>query len=459
MEINNQKRILSLCLTTSLFFFNLFGKIEPKTQKNNIQPIVETQETKVKQKEWNFMVYFASNNDLYQFSLLNIHQMLKIGSNKNINILIQQDTYGKKGIFRFFVEKNNLVLKEKIQNTEESTSGTPKSLFKFAEWCIKNYQAKHHALILWNHGSGIEDPSIWGKKLTNKANNLYSFNPQISLLELNRKFINDRGIAFNTIFETYLTNQDLKNTLQKISSHLLKNKKIDILGMDACNMAMLEVGSEIKDYVNYMVGSEEVEPGTGWEYSKVLKPFKYKSLTPSEFAIHIVKAYGKEYQYQYADTTQSAICLKQHQKLEKNINNISINLLNLLSGIDENEIIKNIKKIRTNKKLTTEFANKNYIDMHHFYTSLLETLNNISQDIKNKKETESLIINLQEGIDLIEKQIIENSTNINLPKAKGLSFYFPTKKIHKSYYKTTFAQNWWINFLEEYIKKTKPSFY
>ena len=38
-------------------------------------------------------------------------------------------------------------------------------------------------------------------------------------------------------------------------------QKIDLVGMDACLMAMVEVAYEIKDYVNILVASQETEPG------------------------------------------------------------------------------------------------------------------------------------------------------------------------------------------------------
>lgn len=43
--------------------------------------------------------------------------------------------------------------------------------------------------------------------------------------------------------------------------------KLDIIGFDACLMAMYEVGSVMAPYANYLLGSELLEPGTGWDYS------------------------------------------------------------------------------------------------------------------------------------------------------------------------------------------------
>jgi hypothetical protein len=43
--------------------------------------------------------------------------------------------------------------------------------------------------------------------------------------------------------------------------------KFDIIGFDACLMAMYEVGAALSPVANYMLASELLEPGTGWDYS------------------------------------------------------------------------------------------------------------------------------------------------------------------------------------------------
>lgn len=45
--------------------------------------------------------------------------------------------------------------------------------------------------------------------------------------------------------------------------------KLDVVGFDACLMAMYEVGSLLAPYANYLLASELLEPGTGWDYSQL----------------------------------------------------------------------------------------------------------------------------------------------------------------------------------------------
>ncbi|KKP24298.1 MAG: Clostripain family protease [candidate division TM6 bacterium GW2011_GWF2_28_16] len=433
---------LSFCLILSSILI-------AQDSKFNIFDIFST--NKKTEKDWTFMVYITSNNDLYEFSELNLKQMATVGSNDNLNIIAQQDSYGKQEIKRLFIKKNNTQVIETITNKPECISGTPNNLFNFAQWAIKNYPAKQYALILWDHGSGIIDPNIWKY---NPAN-LYILNPETGLYELNRAEITKRGICFNEVFEVYLKNQDLKLALSRISKELLNNNKLDILGMDACNMAMLEVGCQIKDSVKIMVGSEETEPGTGWNYQTVLTPLLTKKLNPQEFATQIVNAYQASYEKNYSDFTQSAVNLEKINFIEISLNKISEELINLLSTPNRPDILRTIKRIRSNKKYTTSFANADYIDLGHFLTSLKDQMNK-KLILESYKEEYDILKNLLKNIE--ESQIILDSLIINKTICKsilnttGLSFYFPTRKIHESYFLTDFAKtNKWLNFLKVYL--------
>ena len=401
-------------------------------------------------KNYTVMCYMTSNNDLFEFSEKNISQMKKIGSDENLNILVQQDTYGKIESKRFFVKKNKLETMQTITNKPECISGTPENLFDFSRWAIENYPAKNYILILWDHGSGIIDPNIWKFNLLN----LYVFNQELGLFELNRDEINKRGICFNEVFDMYLNNQDIKNTLKKISAELLNGKKIT-LGFDACNMAMAEIAFQIKDYVDIMIASQETEPGSGWNYETLLSPLKTKNLIPEEFAKNAVDSYQKNYEKTFADFTLSAISLSEIYLLAKQIDLISEDLITILNSENKKIFWTELSKIRTQRKYATIFANPDYIDINNFLTSLSDFIQKNSKTEKyrtNKKEFDKLSTNLFLSTNLINKLVLKKTFCYSVPFADGISIYFPTKKIHISYNKTDFAlSNKWLEFLKVYV--------
>ena len=57
----------------------------------------------------------------------------------------------------------------------------------------------------------------------------------------------------------------------KTLSRVWSDAKIDVIGFDACLMAMLETAYALRDSGSVMVASEELEPGDGWSYDNFLR--------------------------------------------------------------------------------------------------------------------------------------------------------------------------------------------
>lgn len=447
------------------------------TTTNKHEPNLASQVTKTR-KDWNLLVYMAANNNLHQFALNNIDQMKKIGSTKSINVLIQFDELGEADVCRYFVEQNKLNVLDIQSHHAGVTTGTPESLFNFLKWGIETFPANNNAVILWNHGSGIKDPSIWGRFLLKHRSELYIFNDESKLFELNHQIIKNRsieniviqemeeglmekGIAFNDTFHTYLTNQDLKYALEEVVNKVLGGKKIDVLCMDACLMAMVEVGSQVKNTAKYMVCSEEVEPGGGYNYKYLLTPFTTGTLTPEEFAKHVVAAYEKEYASNYAEYTQSAFNLDHISTIETHVFNLVKSLITLIKA-DPAVFCKLITSIRNSETYTQEFYDTDYIDVCTFLRSLNDTLSSAKVVNKIKPELASTVKIVQNiaisCVNSIQNLIIKNTYGPVLKNAFGMAIYFPKRSLHPSYIKTVFDQNTkWSQFLNTYLTtKAQP---
>ena len=61
---------------------------------------------------------------------------------------------------------------------------------------------------------------------------------------------------------------ELGDVLKK--AHEILDRPLDLLGMDACLMSCLEVAYQAEKDVRAVVSSEELEPGDGWPYDKIL---------------------------------------------------------------------------------------------------------------------------------------------------------------------------------------------
>lgn len=412
-----------------------------------------------KQKEWAVYVYMAADNDLQRYAIRNIKQMATIGSTEYVHIVVHLDIRekNKKICSRFYVEKDKILQYD--TGHMKLDSGDPQSLISFVKWATEQFPSRHVMLILWDHATGIVDPS--GHRIL-RATDLFSFNPVTHKLELDRsidflELMNEaqsalamRGVCWDDSTGHYLTNQKLAYALQAI------NIIFDIIGFDACLMSMLEIASILKNHANYLVASQEVELGTGWNYHNVLAPFARNNLTPLELARHIVNVYEKTYSPYTNDYTLSVINLQEVANLENNINVVADLLLACLR-MQVNGSVKKAVQMSRHRRLCTHFDTPQYIDLHHFYRNIQANLKNIvlSPEQESARLKLALFNKLDEGKTIIEHIVMANATGKNLAQAKGISVYFPEQRIHPSYLNTLFAtQNSWPLLLSQTIPVT-----
>src|SRR5579872_3463975 len=233
-----------------LFFITLF--------LNNYLVHAKTEKTK-NLAEWTIVVYMQADNNLAPFAIYNVEEMQKgMLSADQVNLLIEWDQPQNQKTWRYRILPGDKVDVGSLE-TEMGTDPVTE-IVDAMQWAQTEYPAKKYALILWNHGSGVEDfkdPLLKTKRM---------FHSWITLPGCPCATKDGRGILYDDSQGTVLTNQGLTLALTQIKKNLGKN--IDLLGMDACLMAMLEIGYQVKNNVDYFVGSQQTEPGLGWAYAK-----------------------------------------------------------------------------------------------------------------------------------------------------------------------------------------------
>ena len=293
------------------------------------------------EKEWTLIVYMAADNDLHPFAWKNIKQLEQIGSNENINIIIQLNTPGSTTpTKRYLVKKGRRILIQDTNTTlSKLNSGSPQTLIDCVAWAVQHYPAHHYALVFWNHGSAAIDP-IFTKTINpcdlfycDPTDNMLKIDRGISYMTLLAQLANNslyfkdkRGICFDDTFKSYINNSELDFAMSEIYHNVLNKQKLDLVVFDACLMSMIEISSIMQKYVLFMAASEEVVYGTGQNYELMLKPFLYGSMSASDFAKHVVLAYEQTYHKIINDYTFSALDLSIESQLEKNIDHVA-NLL------------------------------------------------------------------------------------------------------------------------------------
>jgi hypothetical protein len=259
---------------------------------------------------------------------------------------------------------------------EDMGSGSmtnPDTLTTFLKFGKENFAADRMCLIFWDHGGG----SVSGYGYDER----YGQGQTMTLAGIN---------------------QALKNA----------GIKFDFIGFDTCLMATVENGIMLSQYADYMVASEETEPGVGWYYTNWLTQLGNNTSKPT---IQIGKTIADDFvdvcsqKCRGQATTLSVVDLAELQAtVPQELKEFSIDT----NGLIQNKEYKKVSKARSNSR---EFAQQSRIDQ----IDLIHFAKNMGTD---------------EGKDLakaLDGAIKYNRTGGGISNAYGLSIYFPYKRTNK----------------------------
>lgn len=416
----------------------------------------------MKQKLWTMMVYMAGDNNLELAGIADLMEMKKIGSNDDINVLVQFDKMNDRITRRFYITSIHALEKDCLFNLPELNTGDPKNLKDFIFWSIENYPARHYILILWNHGNGWKEDDIYRiaanqelrvlrkNKVGGKVlpfNQAISFSRRrchrsifsTSIKKLMRLPVNNRAICFDDSSKDFLDNTELKDIISSACRKL--RKKIDILGFDACLMNMVELCYQVHESVDYIVGSEETEPGDGWPYDKILKSLtRNPSISPYELSENIVKNYVRSYWREAV--TLSAVDVNRINALSLTFNNL---VEKLLTQIEDPFSYSSIARAAIKAQ---RYSDPDYIDLYDFIRLLSENCD--SREIKNLSS--AVMETVSYPTDKRGCVFSEAHKGSHLMNSHGLSIYFPLRRVSPFYKNLDFSKmTRWDEFLHKFI--------
>ena len=200
--------------------------------------------------KWTYMVYVAGDNNLSTAAFGDINEMEQVGSDENINIVVQVEFSRQfsrnlpENTLRGRISKDNDTddMSSSLKDIGNKDMGNKDTLSQFISWAASTYPAEHYALVLWDHGAG------WKNR--------------------NRLFTTTRGALEDATSGSFMSLPDIAEAVEK------SGVKPDLINFDACLMAMYEVVYEFSGLTDYMVFSEEVEPGEGDPYDTILNALK-----------------------------------------------------------------------------------------------------------------------------------------------------------------------------------------
>lgn len=315
-----------------------------------------------------------------------ILEMAAVGSTKNVNVVIEtggakswnNKIVSSKVNQRFLVTKDNLKL---VKNDLGNRSmGKQSTLQDFLIWGVKTYPAKKYAVVLWDHGAGAEG---FGYDEKNPNND-----PMLTLNEIN-------------------------GALKAATA--VSKQKFELVGFDACLMASIETATSIKDYANYMVASEELEPGHGWNYTPVLQSLNKKpTSTGAELGKYIVDGYKVQANQQ---KTLNQVTLSVVNLSKVNAINVALEAFIKKAGVD----IKDPERIVPLSKARAKAEDYGDAGAHGGTTDMAD-LYSIANNLTDIYPKEAAAL-----MQSINNSITYKLTSVSKPNANGLSIYFPCK--------------------------------
>ena len=381
--------------------------------------------------KWTFLVYMAGDNNLDGAALRDIAEMARAGSTQDVHILVQLDRIEDQKTRRFRITPGGGFKKDCIETFSETNTGDPQVLYSFVKWAVDNYPADRYALILWNHGSGWwEDARSRAAGPAGKKQRRPLFRHAFPQAH--------RSICYDdTSGGDALDNRELMVVLAGICA--LLGRKIDLLGMDACLMNMVEVAWQLRDSVQVIVGSEIEEPFDGWPYAEILSRLAARPRQDAAaFARWIVKSYLASYKGKGETVTQSALDLCRTADVVTKIGAMSVPLFAALDT--------DAKPIAAARSNSPRFYDDNYIDLLCYAKNLRRKA---GPDLQAKAE--ALIAALKPG----KGRLILSQGKIGreVRGTGGLSIYFPGDRINPAYRALDFCADCrWPAFLERYLR-------
>ncbi len=305
-----------------------------------------------------------------------LQEMLAADLGKNVNLLVytggcsgwRNNQVSSKTNQIWQVKNGKLACLEKDLGSVSMTD--PSTLYGYIRWCEKTFPASRYGLILWDHGGGSVSGYGYDEKFASTGS--------MSLFGVDQA-LTDAGVKF------------------------------DFVGFDACLMATAETALMLTEHADYLIASEETEPGVGWYYTDWLTALgKNPSMPTIELGQQIVDSFVETCAQKCRGqlTTLSVIDLAE---LEATLPQALADFSRSTSRMIEAKEYQTVSNARNGAR---EFAQSSKIDQ----VDLVHLAKNLGT---------------KEGTALAEAllgAVKYNRTSSNMTNAYGISIYFPYRK-------------------------------
>ncbi len=328
--------------------------------------------------EVTLMVYLCGTDleSRSKMATMDLQEMIAAEISDQVNLIVytggcrqwQNNAVSSKTNQIWQVTEEGLVCLE--ENLGSTSMTDPDNLADFIRWCAQNYPANRNGLIFWDHGGGSVSGFGYDEKFASSGS--------MTLGEIDEA-LDAGGVQF------------------------------DFVGFDACLMATTENALMLTEHADYMIASEETEPGIGWYYTNWLTALSADTSMPTtEIGRNIID--------DFVDTCARQ-CRGQSATLSiVDLAEVEATVPAALADFstDTYELIKNEEyaQVSNARSGAREFGATSKIDQ----VDLVHLARNMGT-----KEGEALAEALLGAVKY-------NRTSSNMTNSYGLSIYFPFRK-------------------------------
>ena len=320
------------------------------------------------------MVYMcgADLESQYGMATSDLKEMANADLSSNINLIVYTggcSDWKISGISNKYNQIFKVVGNEQIgylnENAGSGAMVDPDTLTSFIEYGINNFEADRYELIFWDHGAG----SVQG-------------------------YGSDENYPRNGSMTLDLIDEALTNA----------GVKFDFIGFDACLMANTETALMLSEHADYLIASEESEPGIGWYYTDWLNSL---SDNTSLSTVQI----GKLIADSFVENCASSVPSQSATLSVVDLAELEYTLPSALSSFASS----------TSKLINTDYTSvakarsgaREFADASLDLVDLIDLANNVGNEEAN------------DLIKVLKSCIKYNNTSNNISNAYGLSIYFP----------------------------------
>ncbi|MCM2266407.1 MAG: clostripain-related cysteine peptidase [Elusimicrobiales bacterium] len=234
-------------------------------------------------KEWTVLVYVSARNNLCFEAINDVNEMEAAGSSDKVNVVVelarmkceppfnpfapapkpppQADWTGSR---RFLMRKDAdpaMINSPVLAHYPDADMGDWKHLAEFIAWGKANYPAKKYLLVVSGHGGGwrgVKPP------------------PGV------------KGISYDDVSGSHISPAELAAAIRAGGG-------VDVYSSDACLMQTVEVVYDLKDAAQYVVGSQETTPGSGYNYEVFLNALAARPADAFTAAQAVMKGFSEFY--------------------------------------------------------------------------------------------------------------------------------------------------------------------